>query len=182
MCQSRQNHLITSFKITPSQTVHWSSTKEHAIFPPIVRPSSGFLDAIGRENIIKIVLHHHRLLKKSSIAHLYPENEEAFIEGVNKAAHFIVQALGGGNVYTNAYGAPSMCRTHAPFAIDETAREVWLKMYIQTLHDLDFPKERIEEFWNWLEPFSLRMITRRAPNTFPRRIFFESFKKEFGIA
>lgn len=181
MCQSRQNHLITSFKPTVSQKVRWSATKEHAIFPPIVRPSAGFLEAIGRDNVVKMVLHHHTLLKKSSIAHLYPEDKETFMEGVSKAAHFIIEALGGGKVYTFSYGAPSMCRTHAPFAIDEAAREVWLQMYLQTLHDINFPKEHIEAFWNWIEPFSLRMITRRTPNVFPRRIFFESFKEEFGI-
>ena len=96
-----------------------------------------------------------------------------------KAAQAI-EALGGEKIYTYSYGSPMLCRTHAPFAIDEQASFVWLEAYKQTLHDLAFPKEWIEVFWNWIESFSLRMVNKR--NLSPMRVPYETIKGEFGIA
>ena len=163
------------------KSLTWSSVNPKRTLPPILFPSQSFLEKLGAETIYKIVLHHHRLLQKSSIAHLYPTDDAHFLEGVAKASHFLIQALGGGDVYTSNYGSPAMCRTHAPFPIDDNAREVWLMMYKQTLHDLDFPKALIEEFWNWIEPFSLRMVTRRSEKTHLIRFPYAAMKKEFGI-
>ena len=181
MCQSLENALIQAVtRSNASQKLRWSASKEHMRFPPIVKPEENFLKAVGEENLLRMVIHHHRLLQKSEIAYMYPIDEEAFMEGVHKAAHFFIQALGGGNVYTKAYGAPSMCKTHAPFAIDAHAREVWLRYYAQTLQEIAFPKAYLEQFWTWIETFSLRMINRAAPNTYAKRLFFHDVQKEYG--
>ncbi|MDD3343059.1 MAG: globin [Sulfurospirillaceae bacterium] len=165
-----------------SSQLKWSRADAKAKLPSIIRPSSHFLEKIGADTIAKIVLHHHRLLQKSSIAHLYPTDEVHFLEGVTKASQFLIEALGGGEVYTSVHGAPCMCRTHAPFSIDDHAREVWLMNYKQTLHDLCFPKELIEEFWNWIEPFSLRMVNHKSATTHLKHFSYEAMKAEFGIA
>ncbi len=164
-----------------SETLKWSSFDLKASLPPIIFPTPSFLDKVGAETIPKIVLHHHRLLQKSAIAQMYPTDDAHFLEGVTKASHFLIQALGGEKTYTYSYGPPALCRTHAPFAIDDESREVWLMMYKQTLHDLDFPKELIEEFWNWIEPFSMRMVNRRSSTTPMKRFLYKDMKEEFGI-
>lgn len=169
--------------VTPkkSETLKWSSFDLKASLPPIIFPTPSFLDKVGAETIPKIVLHHHRLLQKSAIAQMYPTDDAHFLEGVTKASHFLIQALGGEKTYTYSYGPPALCRTHAPFAIDDESREVWLMMYKQTLHDLDFPKELIGEFWNWIEPFSMRMVNRRSSSVPMKRFLYEAMKEEFGI-
>ncbi|WP_263833606.1 globin [Sulfurospirillum oryzae] len=164
-----------------SATLKWSSSNVKVSLPPILFPSYQLLEKVGAENIFNIVLHHHRLLQKSSIAHLYPTDDAHFLEGVTKASHFIIEALGGEKVYTPNYGPPAMCRTHAPFVIDDESRAVWLMAYKQILHDLHFPKELIEEFWNWIEPFSLRMVNRRSHETHLKRFLYEDMKAEFGL-
>jgi len=165
-----------------SESLKWGITNLKASLPLIIFPTPSFLEKVGASNIAKIVLHHHRLLQKSSIAHMYPIDEEHFLEGVSKASHFLIESLGGEKVYTYSYGPPALCRTHAPFVIDDEAREVWLMLYKQTLHDLHFPKELIKEFWDWIEPFSLRMINKRSRSTPLKRFLYEDMKKEFGIA
>jgi hemoglobin len=35
-------------------------------------------------------------------------------------------------------------------------------MYKKTLKETGFPQEHLEEFWNWIEPLSIRMINRRT--------------------
>lgn len=172
-------HKVSAVKKSESRT--WSLFNLKAPLPPILFPSPSFLEKVGAENIYTIVLHHHRLLQKSAIAPMYPTDEAHFLEGVTKASRFLVQALGGEKMYTFSYGPPSMCRTHAPFAIDDAAREVWLMAYKQTLHDLHFPKELIEEFWNWIEPFSMRMVNRASTTMPMKRFLFEAMKAEFGL-
>lgn len=156
-----------------SESLTWSSVNLKAALPPIIFPSDTFLEKVGEENIYTIVLHHHRLLQKSAISQMYPTDEAHFLDGVEKASHFLIQALGGAKNYTFHYGPPALCRTHAPFAIDDASREVWLMAYKQTLHDLHFPKELIEEFWNWIEPFSMRMVNRRSTSVPMKRFFLE---------
>lgn len=160
------------------EPLKWSSSPLKVTLPPIVFPSSRFLAKVGADAIEKIVLHHHRLLQKSSIAHLYPSDEAHFLEGVRKASHFLIQALGGEKIYTFNYGPPALCRTHAPFAIDDEAREVWLRMYKKTLQDLQFPEELIGEFWNWIEPFSMRMVTRPSSTSHLKRVRYEDIQVE----
>lgn len=172
-------HKLTTTK--KSESLKWSHLNSKDSLPPILFPSPSFLEKLGAENIFKIVLHHHRLLQKSSIAHMYPTDEAHFLEGVTKASHFLIEALGGEKLYTPNYGSPAMCRTHAPFEIDDESRAVWLMAYKQTLHDLSFPKELIEEFWNWIEPFSLRMVNRRSHETHLKRFLYEDMKAEFGL-
>ncbi|WP_333805050.1 globin domain-containing protein [Sulfurospirillum sp.] len=167
--------------IKKNESLKWSNFNLKTPLPPIIFPSSNFLAKVGIDTIAKIVLHHHRLLQKSSIAHMYPTDESHFLEGVSKASHFMIEALGGEKVYTFSYGPPALCRTHAPFVIDDEARAVWLMAYKQTLHDLYFPKALIKEFWNWIEPFSLRMINKQSHSTPAKRFLYEDMKKEFGI-
>ena len=164
-----------------SENLQWSRINLKAPLPPIIFPTPSFLAKVGVDRIAKIVFHHHRLLQKSSIAHLYPTDEAHFLEGVAKASHFLIEALGGEKVYTFSYGPPALCRTHAPFVIDDEARAVWLMLYKQTLHDLHFPKELIKEFWDWIEPFSMRMVNRQSSTVPIKRFLYDEIKTEFGL-
>ena len=159
----------------------WGVADTKEFLPPLVFPPESFLKEIGNSMVTRMVLHHHTLLQNSSIAHMYPKDEDKFLEGVTKAAYFLIESLGGEKFYSCLYGAPKLCRSHAPFVIDDEARLVWLDAYKQTLHDLDFPKHYLEVFWNWLEPFSLRMVNQRLNPYLPKRIVYEDIKAEFGL-
>lgn len=180
MCNG--HHFLHKPTVTKkSESLKWGNFDLKTPLPPIIFPTSSFLAKVGIDVIAKIVLHHHRLLQKSSISSMYPTDESHFLEGVSKASHFLIEALGGEKVYTFSYGSPALCRTHAPFAIDDEARGVWLMLYKQTLHDLHFPKELIKEFWNWIEPFSMRMVNRRSERAPMKRFLYEDMKAEFGL-
>lgn len=62
-----------------------------------------------------------------------------------------------------------MRERHFPFAINERAREIWLLALLHAFDDVAFPDEVREEYWNWMEPFSIRMINRRTTKEQPRR-------------
>lgn len=112
---------------------------------------------------------------------MFPQDEKEFLEGTQKTADFFVEALGGGDVFSAKHGHPALRGRHFRFVIDEKGREIWLMMYKKTLKDIGFPKELAEEFWNWIEPLSIRMINRRTTTMPPERIYFDSIKVEFGL-
>ena len=151
------------------------------VYPPVVFPSNKILKTFGEEAIRNMVFHHHSMLKKSSIGDMFPADEKEFLEGTQKTADFFVEALGGGDIFSSKHGHPALRGRHFRFTIDEKGREIWLMMYKKTLRDIEFPKELLEEFWNWIEPLSIRMINRRTTATPPQRFTFESIKSEFGL-
>ncbi len=151
------------------------------VYPPVVFPSNKILKTLGEEAIRNMVFHHHSMLKKSSIGDMFPADEKEFLEGTQKTADFFVEALGGGDIFSSKHGHPALRGRHFRFIIDEKGREIWLMMYKKTLRDIEFPKELLEEFWNWIEPLSIRMINRRTTAVPPQRFTFESIKSEFGL-
>lgn len=153
---------------------HIAEAKIDFIYPSVPFPTNALYKRWGEANIRAMVHHHHNLLRKSAISHLFPADDAAFIFATEKTADFFVEALGGNRVYTPIHGHPALRRRHLPFTIDEKGREIWLMMYKKTINDLQMPAELIEEFWNWIEPLSMRMINRRTTMMPIERYFYSS--------
>lgn len=151
------------------------------IYPAVPFPSNKIFKSFGEENIRRMVAYHHDLLKKTAIGHIFPQDDTMFAMVVQKSADFFVEALGGDEIFTIAHGEPHLRLRHLPFDIDENTREIWLAMYKKTLKDIVFPKENLEEFWNWIEPLSIRMINRRRNMEAPKRHYWSDMKSEFGF-
>ncbi len=149
------------------------------IYPPVAFPSNRIFKAIGEDGIREMVDYHHELLFKSRVGSLFPANSEARRAIIDKSADFFVEALGGDDVFTSLHGRPKLRERHFKIPIDENDREIWLAMYKKTLKDLNFPTELLEEFWNWIEPLSIRMINRRTNMDPIKRHHWYDVKKEF---
>lgn len=132
------------------------------IYPPVPFPSNKIFKALGEVKIRDMVLHHHTLLLKTKVGNLFPRNEEALKMVIDKSADFFVEVLGGDQIFTEQYGEPHLRMRHFKIPIDENDREIWLAMYKKTLKEIAFPQEHLQEFWNWIEPLSIRMINRRT--------------------
>jgi len=50
---------------------------------------------------------------------------------------------------------------HAPFAINQHARIIWLQCYIEALSKLEIPEEVMASFWNYLNVFSIWMVNTK---------------------
>ena len=145
-----------------SETPHTAEAKLDFVYPEVPFPSTLLFQTWGEENIRKMVRYHHQLLRKSVIGNLFPANDEMFNFATEKTADFFVEALGGEKCYTPVHGHPALRMRHFHITIDENGREIWLMMYKKTIKDLQMPDECIHEFWNWIEPLSIRMINRRT--------------------
>lgn len=150
------------------------------IYPSVPFPSNKIFKAFGEQKIRQMVEHHHELLLKTKVGKLFPPHQEALYMVIDKSADFFVEALGGQEVFTSQHGQPRLRHRHFKIPIDESDREIWLAMYKKTLKDMAFPREHLEEFWNWIEPLSIRMINRRTNMDAIKRHHWHEIKKDFN--
>jgi len=188
-CQNGKINAFTQMGMTPperqrsrlgGEEIRVVDSMIDLIFPPVPFPSNRVFKAVGEQRIRDMVWHHHGLLRKTKVGKLFPENEEAFNMAVNKSADFFVEALGGEQVFTTQHGEPHLRMRHMKVPIDESDREVWLAMFKKTLKEVDFPKEHLEEFWNWIEPLSIRMINRRTTMENVKRHYWSDVRQELS--
>lgn len=169
-------------RFTPAgEEVRKVEPKIDFVFPEVPFPSKRIFAAMGPERIVEMVIHHHNLLRKSVVGEMFPADDAAFEAATLKTADFFIEATGGPSAFTDAHGHPALRERHFRFVIDEKARDIWLMMYKKTLKEVGFPKEHLEEFWNWIEPLSIRMINRRTGFEAPKRYPFEAVAREFGL-
>jgi len=129
--------------------------------PDVTKPNPGFLQELGEEGFRKLVSDHYELLKESDIAHLFPVNDpQEFADAKKHAADFMIQICGGPKYFNESRGAPRMVGRHAPFRIDEHARQRWLECYAMLLPALSpqVSNENIQSYWNYLNVFSQWMV------------------------
>jgi len=161
--------------------VRFAEPKIDFVFPEVPFPSKRIYAAMGPERITEMVRHHHTLLRKSVIRDMFPADDAAFEAATQKTAAFFIEVTGGPRAFTEKHGHPALRERHFRFIIDEKGREIWLMMYKKTLREIGFPKEHLEEFWNWIEPLSIRMINRRTGFEAPKRYPFAAVAGEFGM-
>lgn len=150
------------------------------VLPPVTFPSRRVFEVAGEERIRQVVRRHHALLQASPIADLFTKDPWAFAKLAEKVADFVVESCGGARTYSEQQGSTCMRTRHFPFTIDESARETWLAALFRAMEDVEFPVEVREEYWTWLEAFSVRMINRRTVKAQPARIPFVLAQLRFG--
>lgn len=130
--------------------------------PPQNSPSKEIYGLMGEENIFKMLEDFYLELEKSPIRHMFPENMK---EASKKSGAFFVSICGGPPLYHQRFGPPMMRKRHLAFAIDENARQVWLKCFQTILENADqkynFPMQHMQGFWSFLEQFSAWMVNTK---------------------
>lgn len=148
--------------------------------PEVPFPSARILAIAGADQLRQLVRHHHGLLRKSSIGHLFAADEAEFAALVERIADYVVEICGGPARFTPAHGNACMRTRHFPFTIDENDREVWLEKLLQATDETSFPEALREEYWAWMEPFTIRMINRRTTKAQPVRLPYALARQRFG--
>jgi hemoglobin len=96
---------------------------------------------------------------------------------VVRTADYVVETCGGPRYFTSRHGRPRMRHRHRPVPIDEEAREIWLRHLYLAFDDACIPAAIREEYWDWAEAFSIRMINRRTDGSPVRRYPFRGFEE-----
>ncbi len=185
-CNSGRRNSFTQVKETTKTQISFAKDEIRVaeamidiIFPAVTFPSNRIYTTMGEQKIREMVAYHHELLLKTKVGGLFPANKDAFKAVVDKTADFFVEALGGETIFRELHGEPRLRHRHFKIPIDENDREIWLGMYKKTIKEIDFPQQHIEEFWNWIEPLSIRMINRRTNMDNITRHHWVDVKKDF---
>jgi len=140
--------------------------------PRVPFPSRRIFALAGEPMLRALVLRHHQRLYESPLRTLFPADRKRFLAGVTRAADYAIEVSGGPKYFTPHHGKPCMRKRHYPFTIDEAARDIWLRQLWWAFDEVDFPAPIREEYWGWVEAFSIRMINRRTQRAQPQRYPF----------
>jgi len=131
--------------------------------PQGIAPSKEIYTRMGEENIFRMCADFYDEIGRSAIRPMFPEN---LAEASTKIAAFLTGLLGGPPLYQERHGEPMMRARHLAFAIDEAARQEWLRCFKAVLADApgryDFPPEHLPGFIRFLEEFSAWMVNRAS--------------------
>lgn len=148
--------------------------------PEVPFPSARVLAVAGAERLRELVRHHHGLLRQSPIGHLFAADDAEFAALVERIADYVVEICGGPALFTPLNGNTCMRTRHFPFSIDERGREIWLEKLYQAIEETGFPEELREEYWAWMEPFTVRMINRRTTKAQPVHLPYALARARFA--
>lgn len=162
------------------ETVRWVEESHDLDFPPVPFPSRRLFDTVGEAPLRALVRQHHLNLRTSEIGALFPGDDQVFAQAVEKIADFVVEACGGPARFTSVHGSACMRTRHYPFTIDEAARVTWLLNLWRAFYQTGFDETLREEYWNWMEPFTLRMVNRRTMRAQPARYPFATMQGLFN--
>ena len=89
---------------------------------------------------------------------MYPADDWEGAE--TRLRKFLEQYWGGPRTYSEERGHPRLRMRHAPFAIDEAARDAWLRHMRDAVDSLELSAEQDATLWGYLEMAALSMQNR----------------------
>ena len=116
---------------------------------PDSRPDS-FFDAVGGEPTFRrlVAEFYTGVAADPVLRSLYPEDDLGPAE--ERLRLFLIQYWGGPTTYSDERGHPRLRMRHAPFAINEAARDAWLQHMRAALDSLDLPTQYEDTLWQYL--------------------------------
>jgi hemoglobin len=121
-----------------------------------------FYAEIGGEPTFRALVHHfYAGVREDPILRpLYPADDWEGAE--TRLRTFLEQYWGGPTTYSENRGHPRLRMRHAPFAVDEKARDAWLSHMRAAVDSLELSPEQDATLWGYLE-----MAARSMQNRFP---------------
>jgi len=109
-----------------------------------------FFSAVGGEATFrKLVSTFYAGVQQDPILRaLYPEDDLGPAQ--ERLTLFLIQYWGGPTTYSQERGHPRLRMRHAPFAVNSTARDAWLRHMRVALDELELPREQDDTLWAYL--------------------------------
>ena len=97
-------------------------------------------DAIGEDGFRRLVAAFYRRVPADDIlGPLYPQNDMPGAE--QRLREFLIQRFGGPDHYSQRRGHPRLRMRHAPFKIDQAARDRWIELMEAALAEAQLSTE-----------------------------------------
>ncbi len=94
---------------------------------------------------------------------MYPDSE--LTEAAERLTLFLVQYWGGPSDYQEARGHPRLRMRHAPFPVDEVARDRWLQCMAVAVANRGLEPELAQAFWTYFTMAAESMINTPTTHT-----------------
>jgi hemoglobin len=109
-----------------------------------------FYDAVGGEATFRklVSTFYAGVAQDPVLRALYPEDDLG--PAAERLTLFLMQYWGGPSTYSQLRGHPRLRMRHAPFAVNSTARDAWLRHMRAALDELDLPAEQDATLWAYL--------------------------------
>ena len=115
--------------------------------------------AIGEEGFRSLVTAFYRQVPQDEVlGPMYPSGDFAGAE--QRLRDFLIFRFGGPEHYIEKRGHPRLRMRHAPFPVDQTAREHWLRLMKQALTETAIPEEVKHILWAYFENTAAAMVNR----------------------
>ena len=116
---------------------------------------------IGEEGFQKLVGAYYRRVPDDDIlGRMYPKEDLAGAE--QRLREFLIQRFGGPHRYSAARGHPRLRMRHAPFAINQRARNRWIEVMEEALAEVQLPEDAVWPLRKFFHEAATFMINREA--------------------
>lgn len=112
-------------------------------------------DHLGEAQLEQLIAAFYRRVKTDDILNpMYPQDDMAGAE--YRLKEFLVYRLGGPQRYLQERGHPALRMRHAPFAINQSARDRWMELMTAAMTETEVPAEirqTLELFFDQMATF-----------------------------
>ncbi|GAA2570480.1 globin [Winogradskya consettensis] len=110
-----------------------------------------FFESVGGEPTFRRLVDkfYEGVAKDPLLRPMYPEEDLG--PAADRLTLFLIQYWGGPGTYQETRGHPRLRMRHAPFTVDEAARDAWLLHMREAVDSLELPEEQRTTLWDYLE-------------------------------
>jgi len=122
-------------------------------------PVFEIVPVIGEQPIRELVAAFYRRVERDDLLRpMYPPGNLAAPE--KRLADFLVFRCGGPQTYLSERGHPQLRMRHAPFAVDQSARDRWVELMDAAFDNSEFPEPQRTTLRQFLHATATVLINR----------------------
>jgi hemoglobin len=118
-------------------------------------------EQIGEDGFERLIAGFYgRVASDPVLRPLYPEDDLA--PAARRLCLFLIQFFGGPPTYSEERGHPRLRMRHAPFRIDQAARDAWVRHMLAALAEAAIPEPARSAMQEYFERTATHMINTNA--------------------
>lgn len=125
-------------------------------------PSQTVYELIGPEGFGRLIdAFYRRVAADPVLRPMYPEDDLA--PAARRLRLFLEQFFGGPKTYQEERGHPRLRMRHAPFGVDQEARDVWVRHMLAALDEAEIPEPAHSAMRSVFERTATHLINTYRP-------------------
>jgi hemoglobin len=114
---------------------------------------------LGEDGFVRLVGSFYRQVATDNIlGPLYPKND--FPGAEERLRNFLIFRFGGPQHYIEQRGHPRLRMRHAPFPVDQAARDRWMELMENALTEVEMPEESRQILRRYFASTATAMMNR----------------------